>query len=117
MDDQLIVEKVLRTLNVRFDYIVVAIEESKDLACLKVEELQGSLEAHELQLSERTAEKDPEQALRAQHSSRSEGENSKFKKGKGKWKQDKGKWQQNQSSNSGRKNLDRRSHENKQKNK
>lgn len=47
MDDQLIVEKVLRTLNVRFDYIVVAIEESKDLACLKVEELQGSLEAHE----------------------------------------------------------------------
>ncbi|CAL0320942.1 unnamed protein product [Lupinus luteus] len=37
--DQTIVEKILRTLAPRFDHIVVAIEESKNLAILKVEEL------------------------------------------------------------------------------
>ncbi|XP_019432586.1 PREDICTED: uncharacterized protein LOC109339582 [Lupinus angustifolius] len=31
MKDQLVVEKVLRTLNPKFDHVVVAIEESKDL--------------------------------------------------------------------------------------
>ncbi|XP_019429621.1 PREDICTED: uncharacterized protein LOC109337166 [Lupinus angustifolius] len=44
---QTIVEKVLRTLNPKFDHIVVAIEESKKLEDLKIKELQGSLEAHE----------------------------------------------------------------------
>ncbi|KHN44538.1 hypothetical protein glysoja_041736, partial [Glycine soja] len=41
--DQMIVEKILRTLIPKFDHVVVAIEESKNLATLKVEELQGSL--------------------------------------------------------------------------
>ncbi|KAF1865983.1 hypothetical protein Lal_00041681 [Lupinus albus] len=45
-----IVEKVLRTLHPRFDHIVVAIEESKKLDELKVEELQGSLQEHEQRL-------------------------------------------------------------------
>ena len=39
ISDQLIVEKIMRTLNPKFDHIVVAIEESKKLEELKVEEL------------------------------------------------------------------------------
>ncbi|XP_019432269.1 PREDICTED: uncharacterized protein LOC109339311 [Lupinus angustifolius] len=61
--DQAIIEKVLRTLTPNFDHIVVAIEESKNLAELKIEELQGSLEAHEQRLIERSTEKSTNQAL------------------------------------------------------
>jgi len=63
--DLTILEKVLRTLNPKFDYIVVAIEESKNLEILKVEELQGSLEAHEQQLFKCLGGKAPDQALQA----------------------------------------------------
>jgi F0F1-type ATP synthase alpha subunit len=48
------IEKVLRTLTPKFDHIVVAKEESKNLDELKFEELQASLEAHELRLTERS---------------------------------------------------------------
>jgi len=36
------IEKVLRTLTPRFNHIVVALEESKDLDSMKIEELQAS---------------------------------------------------------------------------
>jgi len=51
--DLMKIEKVLRTLAPRFDHIVVALEESKDLDSMKIEELQASLEAHELRLTDR----------------------------------------------------------------
>ncbi|XP_019460049.1 PREDICTED: uncharacterized protein LOC109359807 [Lupinus angustifolius] len=41
--EQSIVEKILRTLSAKFDHVVVAIEESKDLDNLKIDELQGHL--------------------------------------------------------------------------
>lgn len=44
LSDMLIMEKIMRLLPRRFDFIVVAIEESKDLEKLKIEELQSSLE-------------------------------------------------------------------------
>lgn len=70
MTDQAIVEKVLRTLTPKFDHVVVAIEESKKLENLKIEELQGSLEAHEQRIVERSSEKSKstDQALQAQTS-------------------------------------------------
>ena len=63
MTDQQIVEKIMRTISSRSDFIVVAIHESKDVKTLKIEELQSSLEAHELMVSERSSERSIQQAL------------------------------------------------------
>ncbi|XP_050920235.1 uncharacterized protein LOC127137858 [Lathyrus oleraceus] len=52
----MIIEKVLRYINPQFDYIIVAIEHSKDLSTMRFEELQSSLEAQELRLTKRNSE-------------------------------------------------------------
>ncbi|KAK2388142.1 hypothetical protein QL285_061854 [Trifolium repens] len=78
LGEQETVENVLRTLTSKFDHIVVTIEETKDLSEVKIEDLQSTLEAHELKHGERSHGKDDEQALF-----------SKFKK----YQSDKKKWQ------------------------
>ncbi|KAE8721174.1 hypothetical protein F3Y22_tig00016637pilonHSYRG00095 [Hibiscus syriacus] len=57
-----VVEKILRSLTDNFENVVCAIEESKDLATLTVNELTGSLEAHE-QRKKKKKEETLEQAL------------------------------------------------------
>ena len=47
----------------RFDHIVVALEESKYLDVMKIEELQASLQAHELRLIDRNKEKSKDSTL------------------------------------------------------
>ena len=72
----------MRTLSSRFDFIVVAIQESKDVKTLKIEELQSSLEAHELMVSERNSERSIQQALQVQTIKKDENDRKNFKKGK-----------------------------------
>ena len=43
-----IVEKIMRTLSTRFDYVVAAIEEAKDLNTMTLNDLQASLESREM---------------------------------------------------------------------
>lgn len=47
ISNQQIVEKILISLPEKYDAVVAAIEESKDLATLSVEQLMGSLKSHE----------------------------------------------------------------------
>ena len=79
----MIVEKILRSLSQKFDFIVVAIQEAKDVKTMKVEELQSSLEAHELLVLDRSSERSVQQALQVQ-TTKKEGNFKNFKKEKGK---------------------------------
>jgi len=49
--DVAIVEKILRSLTPKFDYVVCSIEESKDTDTLTIDELQSSLLVHEQRMS------------------------------------------------------------------
>jgi hypothetical protein len=63
LDDIRVVEKVLRSISSKFEHIVVAIEESKDLENLTIEELLGSLQVHEQRMQKNANSGVLEQAL------------------------------------------------------
>ncbi|KAA8544334.1 hypothetical protein F0562_022346 [Nyssa sinensis] len=46
-EDVTIIEKILRSMTPKFNFVVCSIEESKDIDELSIEELQGSLQVHE----------------------------------------------------------------------
>ena len=50
MHEKNIVEKILWTLTYKFTYVVVAIEESKDIENMSINELCSSLVVHKLKL-------------------------------------------------------------------
>ncbi|XP_017406925.2 uncharacterized protein LOC108320098 [Vigna angularis] len=79
--DLMIIEKIMRSMPLVFDHIVVAIEESRDLEKLKIEELQSSLEAYEMRMRERNLVKHNDRVLTVQHV-KGEGK-KKFKNWKG----------------------------------
>lgn len=64
MRDVVIVEKILRSLSDKFNYIVCSIEKSKDIDRLSIDELQSSLIVHEQKFHKSNGE---EQALKVTH--------------------------------------------------
>ena len=49
--DQTILEKILESLTPKFDHVVVAIKESKNVSIFSFDELMGSLQDHEARLN------------------------------------------------------------------
>lgn len=67
LEDARIVEKILRSLPAKFDYVVAVIEESNDISTFSMEEVQGKLEAHEIKIKLRNpSATQPDQALKSQ---------------------------------------------------
>lgn len=62
MPDSLIVDKIMRTLTSRIDFIVDSLEESRNVSTMIIEELHSTLEAKELRWIERGAERLVDQA-------------------------------------------------------
>ncbi|XP_048324615.2 uncharacterized protein LOC125420972 [Ziziphus jujuba] len=61
MEDIVIIEKILRSMTYKFDYVVCSIEESNDLDTLSIDMLQSSLLVHEQCM---TGHLEDEQALK-----------------------------------------------------
>ncbi|GKD38530.1 hypothetical protein Tco_1258737, partial [Tanacetum coccineum] len=56
--DEIVVAKILRSLSPKFDHVVAAIEESKDLSKYSVNELMGSLQTHKARINRNVAKED-----------------------------------------------------------
>ena len=83
LPDQRVVEKVLRSMPKRFESVIVAIEESKDLSQISVEDLMGSLISHESRMN-KYEESSLENAFKTQVSvSRGRGRKGKTGRGRG----------------------------------
>ena len=61
MEDVVVIEKILRSMTPKFDYVVCSIEESNDLDTLSIDVLQSSLLVHEQRMNGHLVE---EQALK-----------------------------------------------------
>lgn len=90
VSDQQVAGKIMRSLTSKFDFIVVVIQEFKTVKTLKIEELQSSLEAHEMLVIERSSKRSAQQALQVQITKKDGYDKYSKKRGKGKFK--KGSW-------------------------
>ena len=74
--DEIVVAKILRSLSPKFDHVVAAIEESKDLSNYSVDELMGSLQTHEARINRNMAKED-------EHAFQVQGEHARFSQNRG----------------------------------
>lgn len=65
LQDVRVVEKILRSLTERFDYVVAAIEEGQDISTMTLERLMGSLCSHEQRMNQKSIGSYPEQVLQS----------------------------------------------------
>lgn len=56
MEDVVVIEKILRSMTSKFDYVVCSIEESNDLVNMTTDELQSSLLVHEQKMNSHVVE-------------------------------------------------------------
>ena len=70
MGDVVVIEKILRSMTPKFNYVVCSIEESNDIDALSVDQLQSSLLVHEQRMNVPVIE---EQALKVTYESRTRG--------------------------------------------
>jgi len=70
MEQTIIIEKILKSMTLKFNYVVCSIEESNDLSIMTIEELQSSLLVHEQRMQ---GQKEEEDALNIINSERSGG--------------------------------------------
>jgi len=65
LSDARITEKILKSLYPKFDFVIVVIEESKEVDKLTVDELMSSFQAHEQKIVQRNGDKAIEHALQS----------------------------------------------------
>lgn len=70
MEQTVIVEKILRSMTAKFNYVVCSIEESNNVSTLSIDELQSSLLVHEQRMK---GYKEEEQALKVTNAGKMEG--------------------------------------------
>ena len=61
MEQTVIVEKILRSMTSKFNYVVCSIEESNNISTMSIDELQSSLLVHEQRMQ---GQREEEQALK-----------------------------------------------------
>jgi RNase H-fold protein (predicted Holliday junction resolvase) len=81
-EETAIVEKILRSMTYKFNYVVCAIEESNDVTALSIDELQSSLLVQEARMVSHKM-KDKEQVLKVTNSGRGRGRNGNRGRGRG----------------------------------
>jgi hypothetical protein len=72
VEQVMVVEKILRSMTQKFNYVVCSIEESNDVTTLSIDELQSSLLVHE-QRMQGPKDYTDEQALKVSNASRGRG--------------------------------------------